>query len=84
MLCHVPLLPFFQELHREGFVNILIGKIADFVKENGRAHSEYTKHVVPLKDGRQRDICNENGHFAFDTSKQISQDLRYVESSKQD
>jgi hypothetical protein len=68
---------FFQELLREGLVNVLVDKVADFVKKNGRVHTENTEHMIPLEDRRQCDICNENGHFAFDSSK------RYVECDKQ-
>jgi hypothetical protein len=72
----------FQELHREGLVNILVNKVSDFVKENGRVHSENTEHVIPL-DGRGKcSICNNNGHFGYDSNKQLSQALRYVESHK--
>jgi hypothetical protein len=59
-------------------VNVLVDKVADFVKKNGRAHSVNTEHVIPLEDGRQCSICNEKGHFAFDSSK------RYVECDERE
>jgi hypothetical protein len=74
----------FQELLREGLVNILVNKVADFVKENGTVHSGSSEHVLPLEGRRKCSICNDNGHFASDSNRQLSQALRYVQCDKQD
>lgn len=63
----------FQVLLKEGLVAILVDKVVDFVKANGRVHSKIS---VCLEESRKSGSYSENVDPVSDNNKQHSPGLR--------